>query len=255
MDNANRKSIIKQYDYMAALGPFLKQQFIEKDGINPEQLIDIGIARTDEIVKKQGITEVPTRLASDLGIDPKKPIVSYLPTFWGASSIYHTGKEIIRYWPTEYTLLFRPHPQTPKKILREYLKIVKSKPFASIIFAPEGRYANLSLTDVYTMSSAIIGDVSSVMLEAILTDKPLVFAYDTPANRQNETDYQAIKEVVDFSQSITPENVPSLRDIIHTALQNGVDDRAWSDTSRRTFFHNDGTSVQAIAGFVRSLIK
>lgn len=253
MNMSNRLTIFRQYDYMAALGPHLKKEFIEKDRINPKKLVELGIGRTDEIVKHKGRVVLSETLIKELNIDPNKKIFSYMPTFWGASSIYHTGKDIIRYFPDTYTLIFRPHPQTPKKILGEYLDNIKDKPH--IIYAPEGKYKSLGLLDVYAASSAIIGDVSSVMLEAILTNKPLLFAYDTDQHKQKERDYEAIKEVVAYSQAITPLTKEDLPAVLYRALKNGVNGAIWEATQDQTFFHNDGTSIRAIAGFIRSLLR
>ena len=216
-----RLEIIKDYDYMAALGPHMKQQFI-KDGIAPEKLVDIGIARTDEVIKGKSKIIVDSTLAGKLGLDTTKPIVCYLPTFWGASSIYNTGFSIVNSMPEDYTLLFRPHPQTPEKLLKKYLTLIKESP--NVIYTPEGRYEGLGLVEIFNMSSVIIGDVSSVMLEAILTEKPLIFAYDESSRKEQQKDYEAVSEVVNYSQSI--ESGEEIGPTLRTSLRNGIDKRS-----------------------------
>lgn len=253
MGSSNRLEILEQYDYMAALGPHLKREFTDKNGIRSEKLADIGIARTDDIVKNQGNVTIAQEALDELGIDPTKKIISYMPTFWGASSIYTTGKDIIRYFPDNYTLLFRPHPQTPKKLLDEYMLLIDQKP-GNVLYAPEGRFTHLTLLDTFAASTAIIGDISSVTLEAILTNKPLLFAYDTQDHTQSERDYIAIKDVVNYSQAITPQTREALPEIIEKALDRGIDKRLWKQTQDYTFFHNDGTSVRSISNFIKSLI-
>ncbi|QQG50891.1 MAG: CDP-glycerol glycerophosphotransferase family protein [Candidatus Saccharibacteria bacterium] len=254
MAGANRLQVLEQYDYMAALGPYLKKEFVDKNGISPNKLVDIGIARTDEIVKNRGSIVVPKSLLESGDIDPTKPIVSYLPTYWGASSIYTVGKEIVRNFPDNYTLLFRPHPQTPAKLLQEYFDIIATKP-GNIIYAPEGKYKNLGLIETFEASSAIIGDVSSVMLEAILTDKPLIFAYDTGANQQDASDYASISDVVEHSQKITTENAKKIADILSISISQGIDRFIWTQATERNFFDSDGTSVESIASFIKNLSK
>jgi len=251
MSQNGRLETIKQYDYMSALGPYLKRQFIDS-GISNKKLVDLGIARTDEVVKHQGKVVAPQALIKETGINPHKKIVAYLPTFWGASSIYTTGLEIVKNIPDDYTLLFRPHPQTPAKLLREYLRIIEQKD--NVVYAPEGRYENLGLIDIFNASSAIIGDVSSVMLEAILTRKPLLFAYDTGSNKQSDSDYVSIKEVVEKSERIDMDTVADLPDILRHSVKNGVDQRLWTQVIDRNFYHADGTSVDAIKKFVQSLL-
>jgi CDP-glycerol glycerophosphotransferase (TagB/SpsB family) len=252
MGSSNRLEILNQYDYMAALSPYLKDEFI-KNGISPMKLIELGIARTDEIVKNRSKIIFPKDLVAANLIDINKPIISYMPTFWGASSIYGVGKDIVRYFPEEYTLLFRPHPQTPTKLLHEYLDIIAAKS-SNIIYAPEGRYKELGLVETFNASSAIIGDVSSVMLEAVLTDKPLVFAYDTDDHRQDEKSYESIREIVSYSERITPETKTSLPLVLANSLKRGIDRSIWSKTKDRTFYHHSGDSVTAIADFIRTLL-
>lgn len=255
MAGANRVAIFKeQYDYMTALGPHLKKEFVQKNGIDPSKLVDIGIARTDEIVKNQGKVIIPQSLIDSGDIDPKKPIVSYLPTFWGASSIYTVGKDIVRNFPDTHTLLFRPHPQTPAKLMQEYFAIIATKKPGTIVYAPEGKYKGVGLTETFDASSAIIGDISSVMLEALLVEKPLIFA-SHDSNMQDPREYAAISDVVAHSQTITSDNAGDIPEIVERAIANGIDKKVWKDTENNTFFHNDGTSVASIAAFIRSLVK
>lgn len=251
MNNAGRLEIIKQYDYMAAIGPYLKKQFIEHDGIDPHKLVDIGIARTDQVLQCRGTSGITLELANTLGIDQGKPIFSYLPTFWGASSIYNLGKELVRNFPEQYNLIFRPHPQTPEKLLHEYRELITAKP--NVVYATEGAYSELGLLDLYRISDAFIGDVSSVMLEAILTEKPLIFAYDSGEHRQDQTIYEQIHAVAKRSKSISPETIETLPKLLAAALAEGVDPAIWRQTLGDIFFHADGTSVSSIASFIRSL--
>jgi CDP-glycerol glycerophosphotransferase (TagB/SpsB family) len=246
-----RLEIIKSYDHMAAIGPYLKRQFIEKDGIAPTKLVDLGIARTDQVVATAGKVEPPAGLLGQLGIDSSKPIFAYMPTFWGPSTIYNLGKQIVADFPDKYTLVFRPHPQTPRKILREYEHIISHKD--NVIYAPEGRYDELGLLDLYRASSAIIGDVSSVMLEAVLLDKPLIFAYDDGMHGQDASTYSQIAAVADWSQHLAGDNIGQLESVLDKALASGASPTVWSETKSNIFFHTDGTSVRSIYEFVLSI--
>lgn len=251
MASNDRIRTFEQYDYMAALGPRLKHQFIERDGIPTGKLIDLGIARTDQIYDLRN-QKPNTDLLHQLGLDPARPVIAYLPTFWGASSVYHTGLEIVRNFPANYSLIVRPHPQTPRELLWKYRRLCRDRP--NVVLAPEGKFYQLGLLDVFAISSAIIGDISSVMLEAILLDKPLLFAYDKSEYAQGQQDYQAIADVAQYSQAITPGTTPQLPTIIQTALQRGIDPIVWSQTKDAMFFHHDGTSIKTITTFVKSLL-
>lgn len=253
MGESDRKRKLEQYDYMAAIGPRLKERFIRKDGLPSRKLVDLGIARTDDVVKCSSTIHVSESLKEILHPNYRdNKIISYTPTFWGASSIYTTGLDIIQYAPSEYTLLFRPHPQTPSKLLKKYKRLMHSRP--NVIYIPEGRYTNISIIDMFNASSAIIGDVSSVMLEAILTKKPLIFAYDTSKHKQSASEYEAIEAVVSSSQSIYPDTKQNVGTILDMSIKNDVTSDIWEKTIDDNFFHAHGDSVRTIAHFVKSLM-
>jgi CDP-glycerol glycerophosphotransferase (TagB/SpsB family) len=245
-----RKEIVKQYDYMAGLGPAVKEGFI-RQGIDPAKLVNIGVARTDELyaIKKQrGVRE---QVAREVGFDPSKKIVSYFTTFWGASSIYNTAKEILKYADERYVVLFQLHPQTPERIHAEYDEIIKDKP--NVFWSYDSIYPSLTLPNIMAASDLIMGDVSSVVLEALLMDKPMIFVYDMGEHRQSMDDYKNIRDVVGWSEHIDMDNVEHVNDIFETALAKGINRNIWRVAQDRNFYHHDGTSVQAIADFVRSL--
>lgn len=244
-----RLEIIKDYDYMAALGPHMKQQFIQ-DGVDASQLIDIGIARTDDVVHHQQTVLVSPQLQQLITAPSSTPIISYVPTFWGASSIYTTGLELMRYFPDDHVLLFRPHPQTPRHLLAKYQSLIKAKP--NIIYLPEGQHPDITLVDLFNASSAIIGDVSSVVLEALLTRKPLIFAYDKGDHKQQH-EYQAISDVVRYSQSINATNVADTAHIINTALKQGINEALWDTTIAYNFFDYKGDATDHIARVISKL--
>lgn len=248
--NPKRLKILRDYDYMVALSPHLKRQFIEDDGINPDKLLDLGIARTDEVVTHKGKVVGKKSVATKLGLNPSLPMISYMPTYWGASSVHHIGKEIIRRLPDNYTLVFRPHPQTPTYIIETYEAIIKNKP--NVRYAPDSFDKDINMLTLFNASSAIIGDVSSVMLEAILVDKPLIFAGVTGREEMESKDLSSIKELVEYSTRINVGNIDYLPNLLEGALVRGIDEDIWRTIKDRTFFHYDGTSVAAIADFIKS---
>ncbi len=241
-----RLEIVQTYDYMAALGPYMKKEFI-KSGISPDKLVDIGIARTDEIVAMSGKVSIPQSLQK-LGVSKKSPIVSYLPTFWGDSSVEHLGPKILAAMPTDYTVLFRPHPQTPPHILQKYSDVCKQN---NIFLVAESGPESPSLLDILLASSVIMGDLSSVMLEALLLDKPLVFV-ETDSSR-NANSHNQLHEVQQFSQTIAADTVDSTDTIIQAALEKGVDTALWEQTKQNSFYDYDGSSAVHIATFLQSL--
>lgn len=91
------------------------------------------------------------------------------------------------------------------------------------------------------------------MLEAILTEKPLLFAYDSGANKQPASDYAAIQDVVEHSARIDMQTVRDLPKILQQSLKNGIDKKIWQAAKTRNFYHADGGSTAVITSFVRRL--
>lgn len=232
MGEGDRVSIMKQYDFMSSLGPHLKDSFINL-GIPKEKLLDIGIARCDKIYSYTG--RVENKMIKYGALKDKK-VVSYLPTFWGASSIYNIGLDIIRNISDEYTLIFKPHPQTPYKILKKYLKIIRKKD--NIIYID--KCSDISVDDILISSDAFICDMSSLTLEAMLTRKPIIFTNDS---RSKESDFSAIKKVVKKSSFINKENSSSINSIIEYSINNPVPSHDLESTLDAIFYTHDGDFI------------
>lgn len=243
-----RLEIFEQYDYMAALGPFMKQEFI-RAGIAQDKLVDIGIARTDEVSALAGKVEITDRLVRG-GVPSDKTIVSYLPTFWGDSSVERLGPKILEHIADDYTVLFRPHPQTPQKILKSYSRAL-TRP--NIFYLPEKGSGQPTLLDIYAGSSVIIGDVSSVMLEALLLNKPIIFAESD--SRSNIDPHDQLTGIKNISQHITMRNVENVTETVREAIARGIEPKLWSQSKKESFFDANGGSVKSIANFVRSLSR
>lgn len=248
--NPRRLKILEDYDYMAALSPHLKREFIEDDGIEARKMLDLGIARTDEVIKHRGKVFEREKIASKLGLDPDAPMLSYMPTYWGGSSVHHIGKKIIQDLPEKYTLVFRPHPQTPTYIIEHYEAIIKNKP--NVRYVPDGFDKDINMLTLFNASSAIIGDVSSVMLEAILVDKPLIFAGVTGREELEQKDLSSIQELVEYSTRINVSNIDRLENLLDNSLARGIDNPIWTMIKDRVFFHHDGTSVDSIVKFIET---
>jgi CDP-glycerol glycerophosphotransferase (TagB/SpsB family) len=255
-DQTQRSESAKDYDYIAGLGPFMKAKFIKESNIPQKKILDVGIARTDDILDHETQKKRKERTKQqlkDYGLKDNQPIVSYLPTYWGDSSVYNTGLKIALFIKKEHFLIVRTHPQTNNVILFAYKTIALLK--KNVLFAPHGSRVDLALEDVYAVSDAFIGDISSVMLEAILLKKPLLFAYGSGGHRQDAAAYEAITGVVRHSYEVNESSVKDVSNTISTALDKGISENIWSDTISSTFFLCGGRCAEEIARQVRSLGK
>ncbi len=255
-DQTQREKSVKDYDYIAGLGPFMKNKFMSENKIPENKILDIGVARTDDILNGESQTQRKVETLNKLrrnGLTDKQTVVSYMPTYWGDSSVYNTGLKVVWNIKKEHFLIVRLHPQTKKvlQIIYKALSMLKK----NVLFVPNGNKLGISLEDIYAISDVIIGDVSSVMFEAILLKKPLLFAYGSGTHRQDESTYDAISTIVSNSGEINEKNVGRISSIISESVSNKIDNKIWDKTIGETFFLCGGKCTEKIAELVQSSPK
>lgn len=275
--NEWRFSMISQCDYISTLTP-AREEILRKYGINESKFIRVGIARWDEIIKNKGMIKNQNRIYEKIGISNKK-IVTYMPTWFGLTSVKFTGKEIIKNISSDYILLFRPHPSTPGYIIKDYLNIISKK--INVLYIPENKYKDISLMDIYLLSDIFIADMSSVLTDSILTDKPIILALDNKdiidyVNLsdflksilkkmvffgQNPFDsnlvldsYKPIQEIFDIAEKVNTNNAFLINEKIERSLNKGIDVSAWGYVKSRFFYDVEGHSVEKIINFVKGIL-
>lgn len=241
----NRLKALRKYNYLAALSPFLKEKFISEHRIKAKKLLDLGIARNDEIVKSQGKTIFSDGFSNEVKLDASKRFVSYTPTWWGVSTVQSIGLDLIDNFPQEYNLLIRLHPQTPEKIIAKYRAKIAKLDNIQII-------EDISIQEQLEASSLLIGDLSSVVLEWILTDKPLIFLYEQDADYRKNL--ESIRELVNYSLCINEQNMVDLPELLTKAINAGIDTEVWEKTKQHAFYGYRGDSAQSIVRCLNSLV-
>lgn len=238
------KTVVQNYTYIATLGPFMKQQLIER-GVPEDMFIDIGLSRNDSIINREA--KYNKREFLKLLPDYKgQPIVCYMPTYWGATSVFDTGFEILNNISDNHYLIFKPHPQTPLETLKKYRQIISQMHHAQYI--PEEKVDLLSL---YKYTDVIIGDMSSVIADAILADKPIIFAYGGDKNQQDKQLYHPIREIQTTSFSISAEQGDCIDLVIDAARhEKYAKKRAYRLVKERLFFNLNGDARDGLVEFI-----
>ena len=239
-----RLRALKKYTHIAALSPSLKEKFISQYKINHTKLLDIGIARNDHVIKSKKRISFSKSFLESVTLDKSKIFVSYIPTWWGTSTVQNIGLEFIRNFPTDLNLLFRPHPQTPVEIVDQYRKIIDS--YDNMTFVD-----TLSLEEQFEATSLLVGDLSSIVLEWILTDKPIIFIHQNNHNYLN--DLHSIEEVVTFSSRINEESVENTASVINDALAKGISTDDWNKVKRRAFYGYKGECTKVLINNLKQL--
>ena len=242
----NRVELLRQHDHVAAPGPY-GRSVMEALGIESCRLRDLGVARSDEVVARKGPRVLTPELRRVVGDPGGARGFTYVPTFWGTSSVAGVGLRLVEQVRDDQVLLVRLHPQTPGHLVEAYRSRAAGRRNVHLVLddAP-GR----GLLDVLAAADVVIGDVSSVMLEAILLDKPLVFVVDDSSIGML-TGEHPVSGVVDSSVLLrADDDLPSRLD---AAVEGGIDSPAWQAAKERLFYHGDGTSVRHLQEFIESL--
>lgn len=236
--------INKQYDFMAAIGPYMHEQFIQC-GVNPTKLVKMGIARSDDVYELHNQRKISEQLAK-AGVSATKPIVSYLPTYWGDSSVDSLGLDIASTVSADYQLLIRLHPQTPEKIVKKYKKLNREN--VHLLLEADGQ--GVGLLEIMAASSVILGDLSSVMLEAVLLDTPLLFVETKQSNESMRN--EQINEIYEMFPRLTSKTIGELNEIISSSINCGIDEAIWERVKNRAFYDPRGGSTKRIVDFVHN---
>ena len=247
LSGRGRLQLLRECDFVAALGPHNRNVLL-KSGLEPHRLVNLGLARTDEVVARRGTRTLSPELARLLGPHDSAKVFAYLPTFWGASSVGTVGLRIVSEMSPEHALLVRLHPQTPPELVDRYRALVRSRPHVQLL---QGDAPGLGLLDVLVGADAVIGELSSVMLEAILLDKPLLFAVDDDSLDILRGEHP-LRAVVEHS-TLVRQDFRDLGRTLHQAVDRGIDCGVWRNAADEMFYDADGTSVRHISDFVRSL--
>lgn len=242
----NRVELLGRHDHVVAPGPF-GRSVMEAMGIESRQLRELGVARSDEVVARKGPRKLTPELLRVIGEPAGAHIFTYVPTYWGPSSAESVGLELVRSVRDDQIMLVRLHPQTPGRLVAAYREAARSRPHVHLLL---GDAPGLGLIDLMAAADAVIGDVSSVMLEALLLDKPLVFAGGDDALEILHG--HPITQVVERSTVLRP-GASAVDLALDSALTAGIDSLLWAETKRRLFYHADGTSVRHLADFIGSL--
>lgn len=244
-----RVECLKKFDYLTSLGPFWEENLIAR-GVAKEKLLPIGQTRCDEIIRNPHDPKEAEKIYRTLESRPKS-IITYMPTWYGTTSVTNLGKKIVAAIRENYLLIIRPHPETPAYLLNEYERLADKRPH--VLYAPEGRYPEIELMTLLKASHAFIGDMSSVLFDMLLTGKPVLFAIDgNPLLRWVTTSFQyrKIQELFDASIKITQANVTQLEGLLARALAEGAPRDPLQRMKKRFFYNLNGKAVDDLLNFV-----
>lgn len=161
-------------DYFICTSEYEKSIYIKDFKVKSSSLIMTGMPRNEILFQKYDNNVINT-IKKRLGLDFKKKIILYAPT-WRESS--NNGSTYDIHLPidqdkwrdklsNDYIVLLRAHPYTTKLYLNH------NKPF----FIDVSSYEDVN--DLIAISDLLISDYSAILFDYAITEKPMFcFAYD-----------------------------------------------------------------------------
>lgn len=159
----------KQYDAVIVSSEEVRKVYAEAFGIPEERVLALGTPRTDRLVSKKGKVQRTKEFYERYPKAKNKKLIVYAPTFreQEGERIELDPKlewnEISRFLGEDKMLLIRNHPVMKYDLL-------KGKTYFNIKNVPDE-----NTNDLMAIADVVVTDYSSVMFEAALLDKSIVF--------------------------------------------------------------------------------
>ncbi len=164
---------IKKYDHIFLWGLKNRQKILDLDIILPEEkLIEIGGFRFDKYLDNEKLkNEQIKRLKIK---NPNRKTILYAPTWrFGKGTLMRFGKYFASEITKKYNLIIRPHSHE-----RNYGQMIyffsKLKGIKNLYFSQPANIVKRDIIYDFAVSDMLIGDVSSVVYEYLITKKPIL---------------------------------------------------------------------------------
>lgn len=162
----DRKYHIENYDYVLSTSSYWKQPYSESFSVNIDQILPIGMPRTDELFDLKQKEEYRNKLYARYPQLQDKKIILYAPTFrgniyQGFSTIPFNVSKLMDDLGEDYVFLYKFHPL-----------------LGNIQLAQHGLVFNMNHEDIHQLfciADYLISDYSSVVFDFMILEKPIIF--------------------------------------------------------------------------------
>jgi CDP-glycerol glycerophosphotransferase (TagB/SpsB family) len=237
----------RSYDYVTVSSEYCKKCHSEGFGINTDNIVPTGIARTDIFFDEEYKANFRKQFFKEHPTFKGKKIILFAPTFRGdlkASARYPMElfdlNEVCETLGEDYAVIIKHHPFITEEhpIPAEYTDRVIDLS------------ASTEINDLLFVSDIIISDYSSLIFEASLLNKPMLFyAYDLQQYIKSRDFY------FDFKLYIPGKICTSLYTLLQAILNEDFETEK-IERFRNMFFDDlDGKSSERIAQLIYKCLE
>lgn len=159
----------KRCDYFVSPSPYASQCFKTSFSLQDKQILELGYPRNDELFRYKDDLEYQENIKQKLGIDNKKKVILYAPTF--RDDDFKKGKHVTqnKLDNDEFKLSFNNDVQF----------LFRGHYFTKIEGFGDGCFLNVSdyprLNDLLLIADEVITDYSSLFFDYLILERPIYF--------------------------------------------------------------------------------
>lgn len=235
-----REYPINNYNTVLATSAYWKKPYSEAFSVKEEDVLPIGLPRTDELFNQKWCSQTKEKLLSKYPQLKDKKIILYAPTFRG--NIYKgfyqvefDAKKILDQLDDEYVILYKFHPLVGNYKLDDNQKIINMN--------------HEDTHELFTISDYLISDYSSIIFDYMILNKPILFFVP---------DYQSYKQDLGVFVELDQLGLPICKneDDVISNINNNLYQPSTIEELKNTFFkYQDGKSTERIINFINNYMK
>lgn len=237
---------LKKYDYLLLSGPKNKHRLIDTNvHRNENDLIETGCLRFDDYLQEKFTRD---KTANILNIkDRSRKNILYAPTWkFGNGTFKAYASHLIEELTKDYNLILRPHYHDRKYAIFLYW-LAKLKGKQHVYFSPPQNVLQHDTYSAFAASDLLISDISSVIYEYLITQKPIVLIDNNFEQRHKMPKKMDILPHVDVYKK-----GEDLKQMIKHNLDH-PNKETYARLLHHCFYHTEGGAVDRLALFLTQL--
>ena len=233
-----------QYDVVCVSSEYVRQFYAHAFGVDLDVIKPIGSPRTDGLIDNQNIRNQKDLIVTKHPLLKNKKVYVYLPTF------RESYGSVVDFDPCIDWSKLNDDLDDDEVFIVGRHPVMKKEFFSTHIYSRVKDYTFESTTELLSVADVVITDYSSVIFDAALLNRPLVFYcpdYDT-----NERDFY-----LDYEKDLPGEIIYDNERLLEAVRNAHVDydTEAMQQFKEKELGACDGHSTERVAGIVMKLLS
>ena len=240
-NDVERSYEIRNYDYVLACADVWKPYYASAFGVNEDQVVPIGIPRTDRIFNKKRMKKYHREIHALYPQIKGKKVIVFAPTFRGNIMKDYTCEKIDldhirKVLGDDYCIIYKLHPLIHEGVVSYDDMVINAN--------------EVSIKRLFAVADYLITDYSSVVFEYSVLNKPVIFY--TPDLEKYKEEVGMYLPYEETMPGPICYNEDEILDAILTDNFSMEDIKAFR---HRFFKYQDGRSTARVVHFIESIME